>query len=566
MTPTESFERARSVLLQHRGDLDAARAAFRWPALDEFNWAWDWFDVLAGRTNKLALTLVSDSAGITSVTFPELAERSLRVARYLQDHGVKKGDRILVMLTNVLPLWETMLAAMRVGAVIIPATAQLTPDDLEDRITRGQVRHIVTDAEGAPKLRSPERLQVRLAVGGAENFTPYDRAREAPPTAVRPSVLASDPLLLYFTSGTTAKPKLVLHTHSSYPVGHLSTMYWLGIGEDDVHENISSPGWAKHAWSSFFAPWNAGATILVHDYARFSAKRTLEVLHQHGVSTLCAPPTVWRMLILESLGDKPRSLRELASAGEPLNPEVIGTVRAAWGITIRDGYGQTETTAQVGNPPGLAVKLGSMGKPLPGYDVTLLGADGTESDEGEVSLRLAPAPMALMQGYIDDPERTAAVMAGGFYRTGDEARRDEDGYIHFVGRGDDVFKSSDYRISPFELESVLLEHDLVAEAAIVPSPDPLRLSVPKAFVVLRPGAPETEETARALFAFCAEKLAPYKRVRRIEFAPLPKTISGKIRRVELRKLEEKRRAAGERGAQEFWSDDRTGTGPRRFVP
>jgi acetyl-CoA synthetase len=567
VTPTESFERARSVLLRHRGDLDAARAAFRWPELREFNWAWDWFDVLANRTSKPALTLVSDAAGVTTVTFPELAERSLRVARYLQDQGVAKGDRILVMLTNVLPLWETMLAAMRLGAVIIPATAQLTPSDVEDRITRGQVRHIVTDADGAPKLRDPERLRVRLAVSTGDavpgGFTPYERARESPPEVRRPAILASDPLLLYFTSGTTAKPKLVLHTHASYPIGHLSTMYWLGIGEDDVHENISSPGWAKHAWSSFFAPWNAGATILVHDYARFSPKRTLEVLHQHGVSTLCAPPTVWRMLILESLGPRPPRLRELASAGEPLNPEVIGTVHAAWGITIRDGYGQTETTAQVGNPPGLPVKLGSMGKPLPGYDVALLAADGTEADEGEVALRLAPAPMALMQGYIDDPERTAAAMAGGFYRTGDEARRDEDGYIHFVGRGDDVFKSSDYRISPFELESALLEHELVAEAAIVPSPDPLRLSVPKAFVVLRPGAPETEDTARALFAFCAEKLAPYKRVRRIEFAPLPKTISGKIRRVELRKLEEKRRETGERGAKEFWSDDLAGGGPRR---
>jgi acetyl-CoA synthetase len=444
---------------------------------------------------------------------------------------------------------------MRLGAVVIPATVQLTPDDVDDRIARGNVRHIVTDGEGAKKLRRPERLGVRLAVGGAEGFTIYDDALEAPAVLARVATRATDPLLLYFTSGTTAKPKLVLHTHESYPVGHLSTMYWLGLREDDVHENISSPGWAKHAWSSFFAPWNAGATILVHDYARFSPAGTLAVLREHEVTTMCAPPTVWRMLILDSLGERPGRLRELCSAGEPLNPEVIETVRSAWGITIRDGYGQTETTAQVGNPPGFPVKLGSMGKPLPGYEVTLLDGEGHESSDGEVALRLSPRPTPLMVGYVDDAERTAAVMAGGYYRTGDEARRDDDGYVHFVGRGDDVFKSSDYRISPFELESVLLEHELVAEAAVVPSPDAVRLSVPKAFVVLRPGTPETLETARAIFAFASARLAPYMRVRRLEFAVLPKTISGKIRRVDLRKLEASRREKGERGPAEFWLED-----------
>jgi acetyl-CoA synthetase len=558
VTPTESFERAREVLLRRREDLDAARAEFRWPVFTHFNWACDWFDVLAATKDKPALRIVSESGGgrrVHEATYRELSERSTRLARYLHDHGVARGDRVLVMLTNVMPLWETMLAAMRLGAVVIPATVQLTPDDVDDRIARGEVRHIVTDGEGAKKLRRPERLRVRLAVGGAEGFTTYDDALESPPVLARVATLASDPLLLYFTSGTTAKPKLVLHTHESYPVGHLSTMYWLGLREDDVHENVSSPGWAKHAWSSFFAPWNAGATILVHDYARFSAAGTLDVLREHEVTTLCAPPTVWRMLILESLGPRPTRLRELCSAGEPLNPEVIETVRSAWGITIRDGYGQTETTAQVGNPPGFSVKLGSMGKPLPGYDVTLLDGEGREASEGEVAIRLSPRPTALMVGYVDDAEKTAAVMAGGYYRTGDEARRDDDGYVHFVGRGDDVFKSSDYRISPFELESVLVAHELVAEAAVVPSPDPVRLSVPKAFVVLRPGTPETVETARAIFEFTSSKLAPYMRVRRLEFAVLPKTISGKIRRIDLRKLEASRREKGERGPAEFWLDE-----------
>ena len=563
--PTRSFARARDLLLRHRDDPERAAAEFEWPALDEFNWVSDWFDVLAAGElrDQPALVIVTDAATahgeaaprVERVSFAELSERSRRVARWLHDRGAVRGDKLLLMLPNVVPLWETMLAAIRLGVVVIPASAQLTPDDLDDRIERGGVRQFVTDEQGAQKLRAPSRLAIRLVVGEAPGFTSYDEARTAPPDIDRVPTKASDPMLLYFTSGTTAKPKLVLHTHASYPVGHLSTMYWIGIREGQVHENISSPGWAKHAWSSFFAPWNAGATVLVHEQARFSARRTLDVLREHGVETLCAPPTVWRMLILESLGEKPPKLRELVSAGEPLNPEVIETVSRAWGLTIRDGYGQTETTAQVGNSPGLVVKPGSMGKPLPGYDVVLLDAEGREVDEGELALRLARRPLGLMSGYHDDHERTAQATASGYYRTGDEARKDEDGYIHFVGRGDDVFKSSDYRISPFELESILVEHELVAEAAVVPSPDPVRLTVPKAFVVVKPGVAEDAVTARALFAFCREKLAPYKRIRRIEFAALPKTISGKIRRVELRSAESARRATGERGKKEFFIDD-----------
>jgi len=554
LNPTIAFRDARELLIRRHGDPEGARAAFAWPALEEFNWATHWFDELAAGNRRTALHIVAD-AGTERITFDELADRSRRVARYLRDAGVARGDRILVMLSNVVPLWETMLAAIRLGAVVIPATTQLTSGDVDDRITRGGVRHMITDAQGAGRLTSPERLGVRLAVGGAPGFAAFDEARAAPAEIVNAATRASDPLLLYFTSGTTAKPKLVLHTQASYPVGHLSTMHWLGLREGDVHQNISSPGWAKHAWSCFFAPWNAGATVLVHEYARFSAERTLTVLRDERVNTLCAPPTVWRMIALESLGDRPPALRELASAGEPLNPEVIDTIERAWRITIRDGYGQTETTALVGNAPGLAVKPGSMGKPLPGYEVVLLDAAGNESDEGELALRLSPRPLGLMQEYLDDPAKTDAVTGGGYYRTGDEARRDADGYIHFVGRGDDVFKSSDYRISPFELESVLIEHDAVAEAAVVPSPDPLRLSVPKAFVVLRPGIGEDADTARSILEFCKTKLAPYKRIRRLEFAVLPKTISGKIRRVELRKSEADRRGRGERGEREFWLEE-----------
>ena len=556
MTPTEAFQRARDGLLDNAGDLERACAQFHWPELPDFNWAHDWFDAQARGNHVAALKLVSESQGsvrVTTHSFAEMSERSTRLARWLSDHGVRRGDRILVMLPNVLPLWDTMLASIKIGAVIIPATTLLTASDVEDRLERGNVRHVVTDSARAAVLGSPERLGVRLAVGGAPGFVDFDSALDAPASFARVATLPADPLLLYFTSGTTSKPKLVLHTQQSYPVGHLSTMYWLGVKPGDVHQNISSPGWAKHAWSSFFAPWNAGATILMHDSPRFSAFRQIQVMRDHHVNTLCAPPTVWRMVILGKLGEKPAALRELASAGEPLNPEVIDAVRNAWGITIRDGFGQTETTAQIGNPPGFAVRDGSMGKPLPGYDVVMLDKDGIETEEGEIALRLTPRPVGLMHGYADGG--TPAAMAGGYYRTGDEARRDADGYIHFVGRGDDVFKSSDYRISPFELESVLLECELVAEAAVVASPDALRLSVPKAFVALKPDVAGTREAARAVFEACNRNLAPYKRIRRLEFAVLPKTISGKIRRVDLRKLEAARRERDERGEQEYWLDE-----------
>ncbi len=557
MTPTSVFLRARDLLLQHRDDYDRAYREFAWPELPTFNWAIDWFDVLAQGNARTALWIVRDGAGDVKVSYAELSERSSRTANFLRAQGVARGDAVLVMLGNVLPLWEVVLAAIKLGAAVVPSTTQLTPADLRDRIERGRLRHVVTDAAGAERFAGIDAPFTKLAAGPAPaGWTSLDGALAAPASFTPDApTLPGDPLLLYFTSGTTAKPKLVLHTHQSYPVGHLSTMYWIGMREGDVHQNISSPGWAKHAWSSFFAPLNAGATVLVHDYARFSPASTLSVLARAGVHTLCAPPTVWRMLIVEDLGPKPAALRELVSAGEPLNPEVIERVRAAWGLTIRDGYGQTETTAQIGNTPGQEVRLGSMGRPLPGYDVALLDAAGSASNEGEIALRLARRPLGLMVGYLDDPDRTAAVTAGGFYRTGDEAQRDEAGYYHYVGRGDDVFKSSDYRISPFELESALIEHPAVAEVAVVPAPDALRLGVPKAFVVLRPGVDASPETAREILAFSRERLAPYKRVRRIEFAELPKTISGKIRRVELRNRERDRFARGERPEAEHRAED-----------
>ena len=441
------------------------------------------------------------------------------------------------MLGNVVPLWETMLAAMKLGAVVVPATTLLTAADLADRVARGRVRCMVAPARDADKFSDLDAAVMRIAVGGAPGgWIGYESL--AGDTAFVPDGVtqADDPLLLYFTSGTTAKPKLVLHSHRSYPVGHLSTMYWLGLLPGDMHLNVSSPGWAKHAWSCFFAPWNAGAGVFIANQPRFDAPGLLDAIVAGGVTSLCAPPTVWRMLIQQDLRSWKIGLREVCSAGEPLNPEVIEQVQAAWGMTIRDGYGQTETTAQIGNPPGQMVKLGSMGRPLPGYAIDLLDTDENTATEGAVCIALSPRPAALMQGYQGDDGAVAPV-SGAFYQTGDVASRDDDGYLTYVGRTDDIFKASDYRISPFELESVLIEHPAVAEAAVVPSPDPVRLAVPKAFVSLAPGSVGDAATAGSIFAHLRTRLAPYKRIRLLEFAELPKTISGKIRRVELRRGE-----------------------------
>jgi acetyl-CoA synthetase len=557
--PAAEFLKARDFLLTHRTDYETAWRDFRWPKMGEFNWALDYFDAMAKGNERTALWIVEESGAEVQRTFAELSEQSNRLANYLRAAGVGRGDRILVMLGNQAALWETLLAAFKLGAVVIPATALLGPEDLCDRLDRGGVGHVITGAMHADKVEQAQilggrdqsasrpPLRSRISVGAkVPGWLSFEDACEhsahfEPDGPTR----ASDPLLLYFTSGTTAKPKLVPHTHESYPVGHLSTMFWLGLQPGDVHWNISSPGWAKHAWSCFFAPWNAGATVFTYNYSRFRAKDVLSMLSAKGVTTLCAPPTVWRMLIQEKLVDYPDQLRELVSAGEPLNPEVIERVRDAWGITVRDGYGQTETTAMIGNPPGQPVKPGSMGRSLPGYRVEC-------ASDGEISIDLSARPAGLMPGYAGDAGVTADSQPGAFYHTGDIAVRDEDGYFTYVGRADDVFKASDYRISPFELESALIEHPAVAEAAVVPSPDPVRGFVPKAYLVLAAGYTPGEELARELFLFIRQNLAPYKRVRCLEFSDLPKTISGKIRRAELRKSEQGR--TGGRRALEFFEE------------
>ncbi|MGH8968482.1 MAG: AMP-binding protein [Actinomycetes bacterium] len=558
MAATETFRAARDFLLAHRDDHDTAYRDFRWPELSQFNWGFNWFDVLAAEQPDVpALWIVGPDEAEEKLTYGELSDRSSQLAAWLRHIGVDRGDRLLLVLGNTPPLWEVMLAAVKLGAVVIPATTLLGPRDLADRVARGHVRHVVTSSADTVKFMDVPGDWTRIAVGGpVQGWLRYDDAFELLESfEAEVATKTDETLLLYFTSGTTARPKLVEHTHGSYPVGHLSTMYWIGLRPGDVHLNVSSPGWAKHAWSNVFAPWNAGATTFVVNQERFAAGPLLDTMALCGVTTFCAPPTVWRMLVQEDLRAHPvPSLREVVSAGEPLNPEVIEQVQAAWGMTVRDGYGQTETTAQIGNPPGAPLKPGSMGRPLPGYLVTLVDPVTAEpGDEGEICIDLSARPVALMTGYRDDRELTDDAMRGGFYHTGDVAARDADGYITYVGRSDDVFKASDYRISPFELESVLIEHPAVAEAAVVPAPDPVRLAVPKAFVALSAGHRPDRDTAHDILRYAREHLAPYKRVRRLEFAELPKTISGKIRRVELRSAEQDR--GDTRGDAEFREED-----------
>ncbi len=553
----EAFKAARDFLFANRTNYAAAHSQFRWPQLDEFNYALDWFDAeLAHGDNaeRLALKIVGD--GAASVTFAELSERSNRVANGLRALGVKRGDRILLMLGNVVPLWDLMLAAMKLGAVTIPATTLLTPNDLKDRFERGRVRHLIANASDASKFADLDPSVTRIAVGEAPaGWHSYDTLLQGDSRFVSEGATrATDPMLLYFTSGTTSRPKLVEHSHQSYPAGHLITMHWLGVKPGDMHLNISSPGWAKHAYSCFFAPWNAGATVFIANQPRFNARGMLDAIAANNVTTICAPPTVWRMFVQEDLKAWKTTLREVCSAGEPCNPEIIEHVQNVWGLTVREGYGQTETTLQIGCFPGDVVKPGSMGKEAPGYRIRLLDPDDKDVTEGEVCIALDPAPVGLMRGYQND-DGSFAPLGRAAYRTGDVATCDADGYYTYVGRADDVFKASDYRISPFELESALIEHPAVAEAAVVPAPDPMRLAVPKAYITLTAASTPDRATALSIFLHLRETLAPFKRVRRLEFSDLPKTISGKIRRVELRQAEEVRAKTGQRGAGEFREED-----------
>ncbi|GAB2556671.1 AMP-binding protein [Leucobacter ruminantium] len=598
--PTAAFLAARDRLLELAGDPERARAEFRWPDVGPaFNWAHDVFDALAEGNERAALRIVEADGSESQRTFAQLKQRSDQVANWLRGIGARKGDVAMLMLGNRLELWEIMLAALKLGVVILPTSVVLGAHELADRVERGRVRWVFAAADDAMKFAEVPGGYGRVGVGfdgvigGATrdqraalfDWLRYEESSAASLAPIAKTTASTDPSLIYFTSGTTSRPKIVEHSHTSYPLGHLTTLSWIGVRPGDVHSVVSAPGWAKHAWSSFFAPWNVGATILVLNYARFDAEHFVSELDRAGVTTFCAPPTVWRMLIQSRLDRRPRALREVVSAGEPLNPEVIARISEWWGLEIRDGYGQTETTCLIGNMPGDPIVPGAMGKPLPGVDAVLVDPlTGAECDEGELCLRLSPcssllrtsavregadsavgaqsdalhnslAPVNLMTGYFGDPDATARAMAGGVFHTGDVAHRDEHGVLTFVGRTDDIFKSSDFKVSPFEVESALIEHEFVAEAAVVGAPDETRLNVTKAYVSLAAGAAAEAETARAILAHARVALPAYMRVRRVEFFELPKTTSGKIRRVELRQREEAAFGEGRRIETEWREED-----------
>ncbi|MDX2111674.1 MAG: AMP-binding protein [Verrucomicrobiota bacterium] len=566
-TDAAKFLVARETLL-NAASYEEACETFRWPDLTHFNWALDYFDPMARDNEHTALIWVDQTDAEKRVSFNCLRSRSNQVANFLQDLCLEKGDVVMALMHNTIPLFELLLAAMKVSAVVTPGSILLTTEDIADRIRRGGIKAIVADEsmldriEQCGDLLATVKIKIVIGQNARRGWVPFEKAygfsdafKPAFPTYV------TDPCLLYFTSGTTAQPKIVLHTHASYPVGHLVTMYWLGLHEGDIHYNISAPGWGKHAWSSFFAPWNAGATILVFHYDRFPAKQALQIIERYKVTSLCAPPTVWRRFLIEDLTTYKFSLRSLVSAGEPLNPEIIERVAQVTGVKIREGYGQTETVLQIGTFPGMAVKPGAMGRAAPGFKVSIVGPSLhpiTAGQEGQIALRVSPErPLGLMKGYRCDRRRDDEVFIGGWYLTSDVALCDADGYYWFIGRNDDVFKCSDYRISPFEVESELLKHPAVAEAAVIGSMDDVRDGlVPKAFIALRPGNEPTPELAVDIFRFCRNAMAPYKRPRRIEFmSELCKTVSGKIKRVELRNYDDNLRRLKKRGELEFQESD-----------
>ena len=529
---------------------------FRIEVPAHYNFARDTVDRWAEDPNRPAMVWVADDGEALRLPFAHFAERSRRVAGMLRSLGVGKGDRVLVVLGREIEWWEAMLGIIRLGAIPAPGTTLLTAKDLLYRLQQTEATTVLTDAEGAVKVDEIAGacpfLRARVIVGGQRaGWLPYAEAVAAAEPDEGEPTRATDPMLIYFTSGTTGYPKMVLH-EQSYPLGHLVTgKLWCDLREGDLHWNISDTGWAKAAWSSFCGPWVAGATVLVdHKPGKFDPTRTLRLIERHRPTSLCAPPTIYRLLVLEELGRYDlSSLRSCVSAGEPLNPEVIQIWQRATGITIRDGYGQTETVCMVANWPGLPVKPGSMGKPSPHAQVAVIDQQGRvlpPGQEGDIAIKVEPErPVGVFREYWKDPAGTAARRVGPWYITGDRGVVDEDGYFWFVGRADDVIISAGYRIGPFEVESALVEHPAVAEAAVVASPDPVRGSIVKAFVVLAPGYEGSAELAAELQEHVKATTAPYKYPREIEFvAELPKTISGKIRRVELREREERRKGRG----------------------
>jgi acetyl-CoA synthetase len=514
------FAAAREVLLRLREDLDAARAAFTWPRPAHFNWALEWFDVLADGNRQPALELGTADGGAVTVSYQELSARSDQVANWLTELGVGRGDRVLVVLDQRVALWETLLACLKTGAVVIPTYTSLTAAEAADRVARGRVDHLVVRSESTG-LFDGAPVRTRIAVGPpvdgwrdyAESLGAAERFLPQAPTP------ASDIAFAYFTSGTTSAPKLVAHTHASYPIGHLSSLYWNGLLPGDRHVNVSEAGWAKHSWSSFFVPFTAGATLVLPAPGELDPARFPAALAARRVTTLCAPASYWTRLA-PHLGTATPRLREATSAGEPLNTQVADAVEAAWGLPVRDGYGQTETTGLIGTTPGMRRVPGRLGRPLPGWEIRL--------EDGHVCVDLTAEPVGMMAGYDGDEVRTKEALGGAWYRTGDIGDADAAGYIRILGRNDDVFKSGGHRVSPYELEAVLRTHPAVRDAAVIPAPHPvLGLAAHAVVELVADGAAGPAELIAHVDARVTEAL----RVHGVTLtARLPRTASGKIRR------------------------------------
>jgi acyl-coenzyme A synthetase/AMP-(fatty) acid ligase len=533
---------------------------FRLDVPPRFNWAFDVFDGWARDPGKLAMLWVSADGQPRAFTFAELAERSRRFANVLGGLGVTPGERVFVMLPRVAQWWETVLGCLRACAVSVPATTLLTTKDIRYRLIVSEASVVITDEENAAKVDHvldecpsvKHRVVLGRGGGGWESFETL--MRRASSEYTHPGNASGDPMMIYFTSGTTGHPKMVLHTHASYPIGHVITgRFWLDNGPDDLHWTISDTGWAQAAWTCFFAPWNMGAAIFVWDARgkNFDPQQTLAMFERFPITTFFAPPTAYRMLVQEPLRlHRFPTLRHCMGAGEAVNPEVIEAWREGTGHHIYEGYGQTETVLLAATFPATPWKPGSMGPAAPGHVLGVIDDEGVEvsrSTEGDLAVRVAPErPVGMFAGYWRNEEATAKCHRGDWYVTGDRAAMDEDGYLWFVGRADDVINSASYRIGPFEVESALVEHPAVAEAAVVGKPDPLRGEIVKAFVVLAAGRAPSPALAAELQEHVKQVTAPYKYPREVEFVTeLPKTISGKIRRTELRQLERDRGRAGQ---------------------
>lgn len=527
---------------------------FKLEVPEYFNWATDEFDRWGKDPDKLGLWVVDDFGNETKLTFAELTKLSCKLANVFRANNIQEGDKIITILGKIPSFWVTMLASLRSGVVVSPGTGQLTAKDIQYRFDASGAVAIIVDEEMAAKVDAVAAdcptLKTKIVVGKRDGWLSFDdEISRADGNFEATKTKADDNAILYFTSGTTGMPKMTVHTHASYGIGHRITgKFWLDLTENDVHWNLSDTGWAKAAWSSFFGPWNCGATIFAHDSTgKFDGKRILEMLSDYPITTLCGPPTAYRVFVQDDLSKYNfKSLRHCVAAGEPLNPEVINVWKEATGTTIYDGYGQTETVLLVANFPCNEVKVGSMGKTSPGFYVAMIDEDGKEvpaGQEGDIAVRIKPErPVGLFKEYYNEPERTAATVRGDWYVTGDRGIRDEDGYVWFVGRADDLILSSGYRIGPFEVESALIEHDAVAESAVVASPDEVRGEIVKAFVILAPGYEGTPELVKELQNFVKNLTAPYKYPREIEFVEsLPKTVSGKIRRIELRDMEKEKK-------------------------